>query len=50
MYIRTYQNEIVLFDINKYPTEKQMYVALWKLKYNADVSKSKSFNVLDYIK
>ena len=46
MYIRNYNNTIVKFNIGDFPTEKKMYIALWKLKYNIDLSNgTKGFNI-----
>ena len=53
MYIRNYKGQLVKFDITKYYSETELYVALWKIKYNIDISKTTqtSFNkgLLDFI-
>ena len=46
MYIRNYKGKLVEFDITKYYNETELYIALWKIKYNIDISKTAttSFN------
>lgn len=39
MYIRDYKGNIVYFDITKYKNEKQLYKALWKIKFNINIAK-----------
>jgi hypothetical protein len=38
MYIRNYKGEIVYFNINEFAFEYDMYIELWKIKYNIDLS------------
>ena len=54
MWIRNYEGNLVYFDITKYHNEKDLYIKLWKIKYNIDLDKSnKSKTVLrsitDYV-
>lgn len=50
MFVRSYNNKIIEINRNDYSSEKKFYIALWKIKYNADISKnSKKFNILNYI-
>lgn len=45
MWIRSFTGQLVYFDISKYNSEKELYCALWKIKYNKDISNDKtSFN------
>jgi len=37
MYLRNYKGEIVFFNENKYSSEYEMYIELWKIKYNIDL-------------
>ena len=34
MYIRNYKGKMVIFNWRDYPSEKEMYRALWKICYN----------------
>lgn len=50
MFVRSYKNKIIEININDYSSEKKFYIALWKIKYNVDISKnSKKFDILQYI-
>ena len=40
MHIRDYKGNIVYFDIAKYRNEKQLYTALWKIKFNICIEKT----------
>ena len=44
MYIRDYKGNLVFFDITKYKNEKQLYKALWKIKFNINIKKDIDFN------
>ena len=45
MWIRNHKGDIVTFDPSKFPSEYQMYTALWRMKYNVDIgAKAPSFN------
>lgn len=51
MFIRNYKNKLVQFHIHDYATEKQLYTALWKIKYNIAFAKKRdSFNISLYVK
>ena len=41
MYLRDYKGEIIYFDCDKYSSEYEMYIELWKIKYNIDLYCSK---------
>jgi hypothetical protein len=52
MYVRNYLGEIVEVDVDQYPDERQLYVALWKIKYNINLLEQlPPFNeqIIDYI-
>jgi hypothetical protein len=45
MWTRNHKGDITTFDPSKFPSEYQMYTALWRIKYNMDLgSKTPSFN------
>ena len=45
MLVRNYKGDIVFFDIAKYKNEKQLYSALWKLKYDKNIGhNNRDFN------
>jgi hypothetical protein len=48
MYIRTVGGNIILFDVTKYVNEYNMYLKLWKLKYNKKL-KEEEEDVLDLV-
>lgn len=50
MFIRDSNMKMIKLNINSYTTEKQFYVALWKIKYNIYFSEKKSFNISAIIK
>jgi hypothetical protein len=37
MWIRNYKGELVYFDITKYHNEEDLYIKLWKIKFNIDI-------------
>ena len=40
MYLRNYKGKIVLINEKKYTSEKELYILIWKIKYNIDISKN----------
>jgi len=44
MLIRNYEGKLVHLNITKYNTEKDLYCALWKIKFNIDVDEHINFN------
>ena len=48
MYVRSKTGQIIKVDINKFPSEKNLYVYLWKLKYNINL-KEKNISIKDSI-
>jgi hypothetical protein len=53
MIVRNYKGKLVYFDINKYPNEKEMYIELWKIKYNIILPYSQTNTnekILNYLK
>ena len=50
MFVCNYINQIVKINRNDYSSEKQFYIALWKIKYNINIAKNtEKFNIIDYI-
>ena len=50
MYLRNYKGKIVLLDEKKYTNEKDLYIAIWKIKYNLDIAKPNDINnLLEYV-
>lgn len=37
MWIRNHKGELVYFDITKYHNEVDLYIKLWKIKFNIDI-------------
>ena len=44
MWIRNYEGNLVYFDITKYHNEKDLYCALWKIKFNVNIDDDINFN------
>ena len=38
MYIRNYKGKMVAFNWQQYHSEKELYRALWKIRYNIEYS------------
>ena len=49
MYVRNYMNKIVKIDPDAFSSEKQFYIALWKIKYNITID-VKKINTNDQLK
>ena len=50
MYLRNHKGKIVFLDEKKYTNEKDLYIAIWKIKYNLDIAKTNGINnPLDYV-
>jgi len=50
MYLRNYKGKLVFIDEEKYSSEKDLYVKIWKIKYNIDIAKTiDNANILEYI-
>lgn len=50
MYIRTYKGHLVFLDENKFSSEREFYIELWKIKYNIDIAKKRDIeDILDYV-
>ena len=50
MYLRNYKGKIVFLDEKKYTNERDLYIAIWKIKYNENIAKTNDINnVLDYV-
>ena len=40
MFIRNHKGKIITFEPNKFYSEYEKYIKLWKIKYNIDLDKS----------
>jgi hypothetical protein len=50
MYLRNYKGKIVFLDEKKYTNERDLYIAVWKIKYNENIAKTNDINnILDYV-
>ena len=50
MYLRNYKGKIVFLDEKKYTNERDLYIAMWKIKYNENIAKTNDINnILDYV-
>ena len=50
MYLRNYKGKLVLLDEKKYTNERDLYIAIWKIKYNIDIAKITDINnLLSYV-
>ena len=50
MYLRNHKGKIVFLDEKKYTNENDLYIAIWKIKYNLDIAKTNGINnPLDYV-
>ena len=38
MWIRNYEGKLVYFDITKYHNETDLYIKLWKIKFNININ------------
>ncbi len=51
MYLRNNKGKLVLIDEKKYTNEKELYILIWKIKYNIDIAKKTEIfkNILEYV-
>ena len=50
MYLRNFKGKIVYLDESKYVSEKELYIKIWKIKYNIDIAKTDQVdNIMKYI-
>lgn len=50
MWVRNYKGKLVFLDENKYGSEREFYITLWKTKYNIDIAKKEDIeDILDYV-
>jgi hypothetical protein len=50
MYLRNHKGKIVLLDEKKYTNERDLYIAIWKIRFNIDIAKTNDIsNLLDYV-
>ncbi len=51
MFIRNYKGTLIEFNWREYGSEKEMYIALWKIMYNIELKDAASTNteILNYI-
>jgi|UniRef100_A0A6C0CNU5 hypothetical protein len=53
MFVRNYLGKMVKIDISKYYSDKDLYKALWKIKYNIVLDDDKYVlldDIIDFIK
>lgn len=53
MYVRNFNRKLIKLNIHEYTNEKDMYIELWKIKYNIVLKKNyPSFNkyLIEYVK
>lgn len=44
MYLRNYKGKLVYLDEKKFPSEKEFYMEIWKIKYNINIAKKTDIN------
>ena len=50
MYLRNYKGKLVFLDEKKYVSEKELYIAIWIIKYNINIAKNNDIDsILDYV-
>lgn len=50
MHLRNYKGKIVYINEINYPSEKLLYIQIWKIKYNLDIAKKSDLNnIFDYV-
>ena len=50
MYLRNYKGKIVFIDEKKYGSERELYIAIWKIRFNIDIAKTEDSNyILKYV-
>ena len=50
MYLRNFKGKLVYLDETKYVSEKELYIKIWKIKYNINIAKSEQVdNIIKYV-
>ena len=50
MHLRNFKGKIVYINEKNYSSERDLYIHIWKIKYNIDIAKKSSFkNLINYI-
>ena len=50
MYLRNHKGKLVFIDRKKYTNERDLYIAIWKIKYNINIAKNINLSrILQYI-
>ena len=50
MYLRNYKGKLVYLDETKYTSENELYIKIWKIKYNINIAKTaQTENIIKYI-
>ena len=50
MYIRNFRGKLEFIDEKKFATEREFYIAIWKIKYNVDIAKNQGLEkILDFV-
>ena len=50
MHLRNFKGKIVYIDEHKYSNNRDLYIDIWKIKYNINIAKNISFSsITNYI-
>ena len=50
MYLRNYKGKIVYINEKNYPNERDLYIDIWKIKYNINIAKNFNLDhILNYV-
>ena len=50
MYLRNYKGKLVYLDETKYTSENELYIKIWRIKYNINIAKTvQTENIIKYI-
>lgn len=50
MYLRNYKGKIVFLNERKYTNERDLYIAIWNIRFNINIAKTTAVNnILDYV-
>ena len=50
MYLRNYKGKLIYLDENKYTSERELYIKMWKIKYNINIAKVEQIkSIISYV-
>jgi len=50
MYLRNHKGKLVYLDENKYTSERELYIKIWKIKYNTNIAKVEQIkSIISYV-